>query len=92
MLNNFKVRTKILSLILIMSIAIIAISVINIQKQYESNRVSLNVLEKTIRQDYDDNIKGQVNTVITLIDFLKKENQQLRLREHIVNIMNPLVG
>ena len=48
MLNNFKVRTKLLLLILLVFIAITGIAVVNIQKQGEANRVSLEVLEKTV--------------------------------------------
>ena len=73
MLNNFKVRTKLLLLILLVFIAITGIAVVNIQKQGEANRVSLEVLEKTVRQDYDEYIKSQVNNVITLLDSINKK-------------------
>jgi methyl-accepting chemotaxis protein len=73
MLNNFKVRTKILLLILLVFIAITGIAVVNIQKQGEANRISLGVLEKTVRQDYDEYIKSQVNNVITLLDSINKK-------------------
>jgi methyl-accepting chemotaxis protein len=73
MLNNFKVRTKLLLLILLVFIAITGIAVVNIQKQEEANRVSLEVLEKTVRQDYDEYIKSQVNNVITLFDSINKK-------------------
>ncbi len=73
MLNNFKVRTKLLLLILLVFIAITGIAVVNIQKQAEANRVSSEVLEKTVRQDYDEYIKSQVNTVITLFESINKK-------------------
>ena len=73
MLNNFKVRTKLLLLILIVFIAITGIAVFNIQKQEEANRVSIGVLEKTVRDDYDDYIKSQVNSVITLLESIDKK-------------------
>src|SRR5471030_962391 len=73
MLNNFKVRTKILLLILMIFIGITGITGINIHKQDQANRVSLEALEKTIRQYYDENIKGQVNNVITLLDGVDKK-------------------
>lgn len=73
MLNNFKVRTKLLLLILLVFIAITGIAVINIQKQGEANRVSLEVLEKTVRQDYDEYIKSQVSNVITLLEGINKK-------------------
>ena len=73
MLNNLKVRTKLLLLILLIFIAISGIAIVNIQKQSEANRISLEVLEKTIREDYDEYIKGQVSSVITLIDGVNKK-------------------
>lgn len=73
MLNNLRVRTKLLLLILLVFFAISAIAVVNIQKQSEANKVSLEVLEKTIRQDYDEYIKSQVNNVISLLDGVNKK-------------------
>ena len=73
MLNNLKVRAKLFLLILLIFIAITGIAVVNIQKQSEANRVSLEVLEKTVRQDYDEYIKSQVNNVITLLDSINKK-------------------
>ncbi|WP_160689775.1 methyl-accepting chemotaxis protein [Clostridium sp. C2-6-12] len=73
MLNNLRVRTKLLLLILLIFIAISGIAVVNIQKQSEANKVSLDVLEKTIRQDYDEYIKSQVNNVISLLDGINKK-------------------
>ena len=73
MLNNLKVRTKLVFLILLIFIAITGIAVINIEKQKEANRVALEVLEKTVRQDYDEYIKSQVNNVITLLESIDKK-------------------
>ena len=73
MLNNLRVRTKLFLLIFIIFVAILGISIITIQKQSEANKVSLEVLEKTIRQDYDEYIKSQVNNVITLLDGINKK-------------------
>ena len=73
MLNNFKVRTKLFLLILLMFVAITGIAMFNIQKQEEANRLSIEVLEKTVRQDYDEYIKSQVSSVITLFDSINKK-------------------
>lgn len=73
MLNNLRVRTKLLLLILLIFVAISGIAAVNIQKQSEANKVSLEVLEKTIRQDYDEYIKSQVNNVISLLDGINKK-------------------
>lgn len=73
MLNNFKVRTKILLLILLVFVAITGIAIVNIHKQEEANRISLEVLEKTVHKDYDEYIKSQVNNVITLLESINKK-------------------
>ncbi|EKQ55026.1 MULTISPECIES: methyl-accepting chemotaxis protein [unclassified Clostridium] len=73
MLSNFKVRTKILLLIFMVFIAITGITVINIQKQAEANRAALEILEKTVRQDYDNHIKSEVNSVISLLDSINNK-------------------
>ncbi|WP_297427952.1 methyl-accepting chemotaxis protein [Clostridium sp.] len=73
MLSNFKVRTKILLLIFMVFIAITGITAINIQKQAEANRAALEILEKTIRQDYDNHIKSEVNSVISLLDSINNK-------------------
>ena len=73
MLNNLRVRTKLFLLILLIFVAITGIAIVNIQKQSEANRISLEVLEKTIRMDYDEYIKSQVNNVISLLDGINKK-------------------
>lgn len=73
MLNNLKVRTKLFLLIIMIFIAISSITVISLKKQEEANNASLQVLENTIRQDYDNYIKSQVNNVISLIDSINKK-------------------
>lgn len=73
MLNNLRVRTKLLLLILLIFVAISGIAVVNLQKQSEANKVSLEVLDKTIRQDYDEYIKSQVNNAVSLIDGINKK-------------------
>ncbi len=73
MLNILKVTTQLLLLILLIFVAISGIAVVNIQKQSEANKISLEVLEKTIRQDYDEYIKSQVNNVISLLDGINKK-------------------
>lgn len=73
MLNNLKVRTKLVLLIVIIFIAISSIAIINLKKQEEANNASLHVLEDTVRQDYDEYVKGQVNSVISLIDSINKK-------------------
>ncbi|WP_246240635.1 methyl-accepting chemotaxis protein [Anaerocolumna sedimenticola] len=67
-LNNLKVRTKVLFLagfLLMVSVLMGAIAIIDQEKSIQINMQSL---DKTIRQDYDNNLKNQVENVISLLD------------------------
>lgn len=75
MLNNIKVRVKLLLLIVLIFIAISGIAGFNLYKQSEANRVSLEVLDKTIHNDYDHYIKGQVKNTMTLIEGIYKRHK-----------------
>ena len=68
MWNNYKIRTKLLILSLITVSMIILITGISICNQIIINEKALNSLEQTIRKDFDNNIKNQVENVITLLD------------------------
>lgn len=73
MLNNLKVKTKLLLLIIMVFLAISSLAIINLKKQEEANNISIQTLEKTIREDYDNYIKSQVSNVITLLDGINKK-------------------
>lgn len=73
MLNNLKVKTKLLLLIIMVFLAISSLAIINLKKQEEANNISIQTLEKTIRDDYDNYIKSQVSNVITLLDGINKK-------------------
>ncbi|WP_238918416.1 methyl-accepting chemotaxis protein [Clostridium sp. YIM B02555] len=73
MLNNLKVKTKLLLLIIMVFLAISSLAIINLKKQEEANNISIQTLEKTIHDDYDNYIKSQVSNVITLLDGINKK-------------------
>lgn len=58
MLQNFKIRTKIIGLAIILLIVIIVTSIIGINQQIKLRDESLNSLETTMRSDYDEEIKN----------------------------------
>lgn len=83
MWNNLRIRTKMLLLSLFTIAMILLITLISINNQIVINRKALNSLEQTIRQDYDTNIKNQVENVITLLHGINKryEARELTLEQ-----------
>ncbi|MBE6072435.1 MAG: methyl-accepting chemotaxis protein [Clostridium butyricum] len=67
MLQNFKIRTKIIGLAIILLIVIIVTSIIGINQQIKLRDESLNSLETTMRSEYDEEIKNQVYVAISVI-------------------------
>ena len=66
-LNNFKVRTKVVLLaviLLLVSVVMAGMAVIN---QSQATKHSLQVLEDSIRTDYDNTIKAQVEGVVSML-------------------------
>lgn len=81
MLSNLRVRTKIFTLSFIMFLMITAITGIAIHNEIVENEKTLSTLGTTIRKDYDNNIKNQVENIITLLDGINKkyENGEMTL-------------
>lgn len=66
-MNNLKVRTKMMILILLIVLTFGTVTFIMIQNMQKVNRESLTTLEESIRSNYDENIKEQVQSVISLL-------------------------
>ncbi len=73
MINNIRVKTKMLILNIVIIISIILTTGYSIYNLDSSNKTSLRVLEESVRKEYDDNIKNQVTGVVTLLDHIYKE-------------------
>lgn len=73
MWNNCKIRMKVLNLSLIAAAMIVLITGIAVCNEIIINKRALNSLEQTIRKDYDNNIKNQVENIITLLDGINKK-------------------
>lgn len=73
MIKNIKVKTKMIILNILVLITIILTAGYSLLELHISNRVSLDVLEKSIREKYDDNIQKQVTGVVTLLDHIYKQ-------------------
>lgn len=74
-MNNLKVRTKILLICVLSAIVIAVLAVLSAKNMYDIGNAALIKLEETIRTDYDTNIKEQVDSVISLIDTVNKNQE-----------------
>ena len=66
-MKNLKVKVKMLILVFSILITMLVAGIIALVSMQLSASKSLELLESTIRADYDTNIKEQVNTAISLI-------------------------
>lgn len=66
--SNLKVRTKVILLTAALLIAAIIMALVSINNQVKSSEEKLKEAEDVIRANYDNNIKNQVENVITLLD------------------------
>lgn len=82
-LNNLKIKTKITILsYLLLSVSLLMV-VLSIYYQYNEKRNDLKLLEETVLADYDNNIKNQVENVISLLNtiYSKYESGEYTLEE-----------
>jgi methyl-accepting chemotaxis protein len=73
MFKRLKIRTKLFILVGIIVIAVSSIALLSIYNEIKANKNTLNLLETTIRTNYDNNIKNQVDNVITLLDGINNQ-------------------
>lgn len=82
-LNDMKVKTKITILsILLLSVSVLMV-LLSLYNQDVTKRNNLKLLNETVLTDYDDNIKNQVENVISLLNsvYTKYENGEYTLEE-----------
>jgi methyl-accepting chemotaxis protein len=72
-MNHLKVKTKMFLLVGMVLVIMLISAVITLGSLVEVNNKSLDNLEVKIRSDYDQAIKEQVETVITLVDTVYKQ-------------------
>lgn len=82
-MNNLKVRTKMILISAITAVIIVVVSLISIFNMKRIGDNDLATLEATIRSDYDENIKNQVNNAVSLLDTIygQYQNGQYTLEE-----------
>lgn len=83
MLKDLKIKTKIFGLTLLMMFALTIIGAISIYNEINTNNEDVASLDEIIRKKYDDNIRNQVETVITLLEGINKkyESEEITLEE-----------
>jgi len=67
-MSNFKVRTKIIALSVILILSAVGLGVMGINHEITASNAALSMLEQNVRADYDKNIKNQVENVISLME------------------------
>lgn len=76
MFANLKVRTKLIILTVIAAAAMCLMGIMNISIMQKSYQQSVNSMEKVLYDDYDTQIKGQVENVITLLNKIYAEYEE----------------
>ncbi len=74
-MKNLKVKVKMLILVFSIFVTLLIAGVIALVSMQISGAKSLALLESTIRTDYDNNIKEQVNNVVSLIQNIYDDQQ-----------------
>lgn len=75
-MKNLKVRTKMLLNCALTAVVIVIIAILSVKGMDDVGNAALAKLDETIRTDYDNNIKNQVENVITLLDTINKQQEQ----------------
>lgn len=74
-MKNLKVRTKMVILQIIVLVSLLIAGFLAVVFMSMEGKYSVEILEKTIRSDYDENVKQQVTNAITLIDGVYQKQQ-----------------
>jgi methyl-accepting chemotaxis protein len=75
-MNNLKVSTKMLFICGLTAVIIAVLAMLSAKNMNDVGKAALAKLDETIRTDYDQNIKNQVDNVISLLDSVNKQYEQ----------------
>ena len=73
MFKDFKIKTKIISLITMLILSMFIITIISIRQQSEIGQGALTELEKTMRESYDIDIKNEVELAKSVVENVYKD-------------------
>lgn len=76
MFANLNVRTKLILLVVVAVISMSVLELINVSRMEESYEQSIESIKEVLYEDYDEQIKGQVENVITLIQEIYAKQQK----------------
>ena len=68
MLANLKVRTKLVLLTAVAAVSMCVMGIMNMAGMEKSYKHSVSSMKEVLYEDYDGQIKGQVENVISLLD------------------------
>jgi methyl-accepting chemotaxis protein len=74
-MKNLKVKNKMLILVFSIFITVLVTGFIALTNLQGSSNKAVDMLENTIRRDYDNNLKEQVTSVISLLDTIYKNQE-----------------
>ncbi|MDD3369719.1 MAG: methyl-accepting chemotaxis protein [Lachnospiraceae bacterium] len=80
-MNNFKVRTKIIALSLILILSAVGLGIMGITEEIKSSEAALVLLDENVRADYDKNIRNQVENAISLMETIYAEQESGNMTE-----------
>lgn len=75
MFRNLKVRTKLIILTAVAAVSMCIMGIMNMNGMEQSYQQSISSMKKVLYDDYDAQIKGQVENVITLLEKVYAEYQ-----------------
>ncbi|WP_075720479.1 methyl-accepting chemotaxis protein [Roseburia sp. 499] len=75
MFANLKVRTKLILLVVIAIVSMIIMEIVNMSRMEESYKQSVESMREELYSDYDEQIQGQVENVITLLEGVYAKQQ-----------------
>ena len=75
MLANLKVRTKLVLLTAVAAVSMCVMGIMNMAGMEKSYKHSVSSMTEVLYEDYDGQIKGQVENVISLLDEIYAEFQ-----------------
>ena len=67
-MKNLKVRTKLMLMVLVMVVMFVIVTIITVASMLAQRNTSVSNLEAQVYADYDEEIKGQVDNAISMLD------------------------
>lgn len=81
MFANLKVRIKLIILAAVAAVAMCVMGVLNISGMEQSYQQSVSTMKKVLYDDYDEQIRGQIDNVMTLLEEIYAEYQSGKYTE-----------